>query len=604
VGVYFPPVQPPINVRAFIGEGCGVTCTSFISQEDANLCAAALATQCSTGGGGGGGTPQQPPVCVADCVLQPPPVVPPVDPPPTGTPCNNPQTACTQCPDGTEFCYTVPRCTFFAATLEQANAIALSYAQQQAIAVSFCFNGSLPGGCINVPYSAGVSVSGGTGPFVWTMVSGTLPVGLTATVVNGTRTLQLAGTPTSKTSYTFSFRVEDPAGNFIVREFFVSIIGFNVSSPPDGEIGEAYSHQFLASGGTGLFIYTVASGTLPPGLTLTLDGLLSGTPTTNGSYDFVIRATDINSNQFCDKLYTINIGAECEIIGGTFSEVLGVYILPTATVINSFSTTLTTTLSGVGGGDCYWNVTAGTLPPGITLTLLGQAPDCHGLLSGVPTNNEDLNDGFEDYYFTISVQSAANPSLTCSKDFTMRVLNPCGDNPIHPVQMTWQNTLLGCNPGNTSSFVFTDGAHASFTFNSDAAGGDPNRCFGGCGGEFISGICNPIAGAWMMHAKFTVTGSLAPPVACTDGAPNSKSHASVSLTNNAGTITYINQHWCTNPPFHATDIVLPAGPFSGTVETDILVPSGPATLSFFLQVTAIGGAAISGTFELTPSMRP
>ena len=47
------------------------------------------------------------------------------------------------------------------------------------------------------------------------------------------------------------------------------------------------------TGGTSPFTWSVSAGTLPPGLTLGAStGLLSGTPTTAGSYSFTVKVTD------------------------------------------------------------------------------------------------------------------------------------------------------------------------------------------------------------------------------------------------------------------------------------------------------------------------
>src|SRR5664280_338823 len=63
---------------------------------------------------------------------------------------------------------------------------------------------------------------------------------------------------------------------------------------PIGKIGVAYSQQLTASGGTGSYTFSVVSGTLPAGVTLSSGGLLAGTPTTVGSPPVTILATDGN----------------------------------------------------------------------------------------------------------------------------------------------------------------------------------------------------------------------------------------------------------------------------------------------------------------------
>lgn len=63
---------------------------------------------------------------------------------------------------------------------------------------------------------------------------------------------------------------------------------FTADSPPAGIVGTPYSYQFLASNSP---VFGISSGTVPPGLTLSNTGLLSGTPTTVGTSTFVVKAT-------------------------------------------------------------------------------------------------------------------------------------------------------------------------------------------------------------------------------------------------------------------------------------------------------------------------
>ena len=61
---------------------------------------------------------------------------------------------------------------------------------------------------------------------------------------------------------------------------------------PDGQVLVAYSYQFNATGGTPAYSYAVSAGAPPTGTTLSATGLLSGTPSTAGAYNFTVRATD------------------------------------------------------------------------------------------------------------------------------------------------------------------------------------------------------------------------------------------------------------------------------------------------------------------------
>ena len=65
---------------------------------------------------------------------------------------------------------------------------------------------------------------------------------------------------------------------------------------PDAVVGVPYSRTLGALGGSGgPFSFSVISGTLPTGLTLSTTGVLSGTPTTPGLFSFGIQARDANS---------------------------------------------------------------------------------------------------------------------------------------------------------------------------------------------------------------------------------------------------------------------------------------------------------------------
>ena len=65
---------------------------------------------------------------------------------------------------------------------------------------------SLPGATIGVPYSATLQATGGTPPFKWRVVTGTLPAGLTLNKTSGT----ISGTPSSTaTTSTIQVKVKD-----------------------------------------------------------------------------------------------------------------------------------------------------------------------------------------------------------------------------------------------------------------------------------------------------------------------------------------------------------------------------------------------------------
>jgi hypothetical protein len=66
-------------------------------------------------------------------------------------------------------------------------------------------------------------------------------------------------------------------------------------SVANGSLGQAYPPvQFSAVGGALVGTLTWLGSNLPPGLLISSSGLLSGTPTATGTYDFSIEVTDSN----------------------------------------------------------------------------------------------------------------------------------------------------------------------------------------------------------------------------------------------------------------------------------------------------------------------
>jgi len=68
------------------------------------------------------------------------------------------------------------------------------------------------------------------------------------------------------------------------------------SELPEAALGQAYSQQLSAVGGTPPYSYSLALGTVPPGLSLSTNGLVSGTPTSGGIFTFTVQVTDAATN--------------------------------------------------------------------------------------------------------------------------------------------------------------------------------------------------------------------------------------------------------------------------------------------------------------------
>jgi subtilisin-like proprotein convertase family protein len=89
---------------------------------------------------------------------------------------------------------------------------------------------------------------------------------------------------------------------------------FTITPPalPEAALNTAFPTTTLtASGGTGLYSFQITAGTLPTGMTLTADGVLSGTPTQPGLFNFTVTATDQNGCTW-QRAYTLNVA--CPVV--------------------------------------------------------------------------------------------------------------------------------------------------------------------------------------------------------------------------------------------------------------------------------------------------
>ncbi|MES2593681.1 MAG: GEVED domain-containing protein, partial [Verrucomicrobiota bacterium] len=152
---------------------------------------------------------------------------------------------------------------------------------------------SLPTATVGSAFSQAMNATGGTGPFTWSISSGSLPSWATLNPTTGV----ISGTPTSTTSASFTIRATDVNTCVGSRSFGITpvcpAISITPAAPDQMYRNTAYGQTFVASGGTGPYTWSVSSGSLPAGLTLASStGILSGTPTTLGSSTFTLRTQD------------------------------------------------------------------------------------------------------------------------------------------------------------------------------------------------------------------------------------------------------------------------------------------------------------------------
>ena len=232
---------------------------------------------------------------------------------------------------------------------------------------------SLANGVVGIAYSQTLQAAGGIPPFVWQLTAGTLPAGLSLNASTGV----ISGTPSAAiTATSLTFKVTDSSSPAQVAS---ANLALTIAPPPlvittasltSGQVGTGYSQTLAANGGTGSYTWQLIAGTMPPGLALNAStGLINGTPNTAVSATpLTFKVTDSGSPaQTATANLTLTI-APATLVITTASLSAGQVNVP-----------YSLTLAATGGTGTYsWQLTAGTLPAGLTLSAAG-------LISGTPT---------------------------------------------------------------------------------------------------------------------------------------------------------------------------------------------------------------------------
>jgi hypothetical protein len=244
-----------------------------------------------------------------------------------------------------------------------------------------------------------MNASGGTPPYTWSLSAGSLPAGLYYSASG-----VISGTPTSGGTSSFTCQVKDAAGQTAQKALSILITGVSAplsittTSLPNGTVGQAYSAQLNASGGGTPYTWSIVLGSLPPGLSLSSGGAISGTPTQSGtsSATFQVKDSTYAQQQTATASLSIQI-ASAPLQVSTAN-------LPGATVSQAY----TAQLNATGGTPPYtWSVSSGSLPAGLSLSS-------SGAISGTPTTAGSNT-------FTAQVTDAN--TQTATKSYTLSVTN-------------------------------------------------------------------------------------------------------------------------------------------------------------------------------------
>jgi Putative Ig domain len=329
---------------------------------------------------------------------------------------------------------------------------------------------SLPDGTVGVYYDQSLGASGGQPPYIWWLPGGTitLPPGMSGDMnfsSDGTNAT-ISGIPGTAGTYHFWVEVADNASpqNTVSNMFSITIqpsaspLQITTMSLPNGTNTLFYSQTLQASGGTPPYTWRIPnySQNPPPDLTLTTNGVLSGTISTN------------------DNTYTFDVELDDNAAGTVYQPLNLTVVSPPLTITNTslpagtVGAAYSAQLGATGGHPPYsWQLAAGSnpLPSGLELN------SGSGLISGTPaaggTNyfRVEAYDGWPDdatKVLSIAVHprpTISSPAVFSGNDFQMIVNVAANQN--YTVQMSTNLAstnwipLLMTNPS-SGTFLFDD----------------------------------------------------------------------------------------------------------------------------------------------------
>ncbi len=297
-------------------------------------------------------------------------------------------------------------------------------------------------GQVGVAYSSALLASGGVPPYTFSIISGSLPAGLTLNSSTGA----ITGTPTTNGTFNFTAQVVDSTGSKAGTttancSIVIAPPAINLVCPTGtGQVGVAYSSALMASGGVPPYTFSIISGSLPAGLTLNSStGAITGTPTTNGTFNFTAKVVDSTGSSAGTTT------ANCSIVISPPNLTL---VCPSSS--GTVGLAYSSSAVAMGGVAPYtFSIASGSLPTGLTLN------SSTGAITGTPSSEGTFS-------FSIEVTDHDGYSVTVS---CVIVIKTCGTS-LAPItysvdeqskyagQIIWFNSHLEPLTGNIPSSTF------------------------------------------------------------------------------------------------------------------------------------------------------
>jgi flagellar hook assembly protein FlgD len=419
-----------------------------------------------------------------------------------------------------------------------------------------------PAATVGSAYAFDFTASGSPSP-TFSVDLGTLPTGLTLSAAG-----HLSGNPTAGGSFTFSVMASNSVGSEVAGPFTVDVTEaplFTSAAPGAGaKVGSVYAFDFTATGSPAP-TFTVDSGSIPSGLTLTSGGHLAGAPTVAGSYTFSVMASNSAGSATAGPFTVVVAEEPVFTSAGPHEAGLG--------AAYQFDFTAT------GAPTPAFTVDAGTLPTGLGLSSSGR-------LSGAPT-------AVGSFTFTVKASNSAGSAL--AGPFTIVV---------------------------SAAPVFTSGAPSAATVGSSyafdfTASGSPAPTFTVVSGTLADGLA--------LSSTGHLTGIPTTPGSSTFSVKASNSQGTATagpftlvvssvpvFTSGAPTAGLVGAAYAFGfstsgspaPAFGLVSGALPGGLTLDTAGHLSGTPTVPGTFTFSVTATNIAGAATAGPFTVVVNAIP
>jgi hypothetical protein len=196
--------------------------------------------------------------------------------------------------------------TYFSDLIFSGQPIPYETAAAVALVLDISTTSPLPTGTVGAAYFLAMVAVSGTTPYTWSIISGTLPAGLSFSSAG-----ILNGTPTTVGTTSITIRVTDSVAATDSQIFSITIVApgtlaITTTSLPNGTVGVLYGATLTATGGIPPYSWALASGTLPAGLSLSSSGIISGNPAVAGTASITVQVFDISTSDTQVLSITIN----------------------------------------------------------------------------------------------------------------------------------------------------------------------------------------------------------------------------------------------------------------------------------------------------------